>query len=154
MQLEEGAILEGKVTGITGFGVFVELEKGTTGMVHISEVSNTFVNEIKDFVQEGDVVKVKVLQVSENGKISLSMKRAVEQPRGQQSHGAPRQQGTQRPARPTRQNYQPRAEWVKKSPEPVTFEDMMAKFKQSSDEKFSDLKRKNGDIRRNRRAPR
>lgn len=151
MQLEEGAILEGKVTGITGFGVFVELEKGTTGMVHISEVSNTFVNEIKDFVQEGDVVKVKVLQVSDNGKISLSMKRAVEQPRGQQSHGAPRQQGTQRPAR---QNYQPRAEWVKKSPEPVTFEDMMAKFKQSSDEKFSDLKRKNGDIRRNRRAPR
>lgn len=154
MQLEEGAILEGKVTGITGFGVFVELEKGTTGMVHISEVSNTFVNDIKDFVKEGDVVKVKVLQVSDNGKISLSMKRAVEQPRGQQAHGAPRQQGAQRSTRQVRQHYQSRTDWVKKPSEPATFEDMMAKFKQSSDEKFSDLKRKNGDIRRNRRAPR
>ena len=63
MQLEVGAILEGKVTGITKFGAFVELEGGKTGMVHISEVAPTFVREIRDFVTEGQTVKVKVLSI-------------------------------------------------------------------------------------------
>ena len=53
MQLEVGKIYEGKVTGITKFGAFVELEKGTTGMVHISEIANTYVSEIKDHITEG-----------------------------------------------------------------------------------------------------
>ena len=64
MQLEVGKIYEGKVTGITKFGAFVELDKDTTGMVHISEVANTFVSEIKDHLQEGQTVKVKVLRLS------------------------------------------------------------------------------------------
>ena len=68
MQLEVGKIYEGKVTGITKFGAFVELEPGTTGMVHISEVANTFVNEIKDHLTEGQQVKVKVLNITEEGK--------------------------------------------------------------------------------------
>ena len=72
MQLEVGAILEGKITGITKFGAFVELGEGKTGMVHISEVAPTFVKEITDFVSEGQTVKVKVLSVGEDGKISLS----------------------------------------------------------------------------------
>ena len=76
MQLEVGAILEGKVTGITKFGAFVELEGGKTGMVHISEVAPTFVREIRDFVTEGQTVKVKVLSIGEDGKISLSMKKS------------------------------------------------------------------------------
>ena len=59
MQLEVGAILEGKITGITKFGAFVELGEGKTGMVHISEVAPTFVKEITDFVSEGQTVKVK-----------------------------------------------------------------------------------------------
>ena len=78
MQLEVGAILEGKITGITKFGAFVELGEGKTGMVHISEVAPTFVKEITDFVSEGQTVKVKVLSVGEDGKISLSMKKAME----------------------------------------------------------------------------
>ena len=57
MQLEVGKIYEGKVTGITKFGAFVELDKDTTGMVHISEVANTFVSEIKDHITEGETVK-------------------------------------------------------------------------------------------------
>lgn len=75
MQLEVGKIYEGKVTGITKFGAFVELDKDTTGMVHISEVANTFVNEIKDHLTEGQTVKVKVLNLGDDGKISLSIKK-------------------------------------------------------------------------------
>ena len=71
MQLEVGTILEGKVTGITKFGVFVELGEGKTGMVHISEVSSNYVTEITDHVKEGQTVKVKVLSVGEDGKIRL-----------------------------------------------------------------------------------
>ena len=78
MQLEVGTILEGKVTGITKFGAFVELPGGKTGMVHISEVAPTFVKEIRDYVTENQVVKVKVMSISEDGKVSLSMKKAVE----------------------------------------------------------------------------
>ena len=77
MQLEVGGIYEGKVTGITKFGAFVSFEGGQTGMVHISEVAPTFVTEIRDFVTEGQTVKVKVLSINEEGKISLSMKKAL-----------------------------------------------------------------------------
>ncbi len=128
MQLEVGAILEGKVTGITKFGVFVDLPDGRTGMVHISEVASAFVKEIRDFVTEGQTVKVKVLSISEEGKISLSMKKAVPpQPR-------PQNQGNRSARRPG--DY----EWQSK-PEPTSFEDMMSKFKQTSDEKMSALKK-------------
>ncbi|MBR5540047.1 MAG: S1 RNA-binding domain-containing protein, partial [Clostridia bacterium] len=67
MQIEVGAILEGKVTGITKFGAFVELAPGKTGMVHISEVANTYVKEITDHISEGQTVKVKVLSIGEDG---------------------------------------------------------------------------------------
>lgn len=77
MDLENGQILEGKVTGITKFGVFVSLDEKTTGMVHISEVSTEYVNDIKDFVTEGQTVRVKVLNTNNNGKIALSMSKAV-----------------------------------------------------------------------------
>lgn len=89
MQLEVGTILEGKVTGITKFGAFVELPGGKTGMVHISEVAPTFVKEIRDFVTENQMVKVKVMSISEDGKVSLSMKKAVA-PAPRNSTPAPR----------------------------------------------------------------
>ena len=63
-QLVVGNIVEGKVTGITKFGAFVDLGDGKTGMVHISEVAPTFVKEIRDFVKENGTVKVKVLSIS------------------------------------------------------------------------------------------
>jgi hypothetical protein len=65
MQLEVGKIYEGTVTGITKFGAFVELEKGTTGMVHISEVANTYVNDINEHITQGQQVKVKVLSLGD-----------------------------------------------------------------------------------------
>ena len=78
MSLSVGSIVEGKVTGITNFGAFVELPEGKTGMVHISEVASVYVKEIKDFVTVGQTVKVKILTIGEDGKISLSIKRAQE----------------------------------------------------------------------------
>lgn len=133
MQLEVGAILEGKVTGITKFGAFVELPGGRTGMVHISEVAPTFVKEIKDYVQENQMVKVKVLNIMEDGKISLSMKR-VDPPAKKPQSG---------PA-----GY----EWTPRRNDNLSFEDMMNKFKQSSEEKMLDLKKyidpKRGNVSR------
>ena len=93
MQLDVGKIYEGKVTGITKFGAFVEIEPGTTGMVHISEVANTFVSEIKDHLTEGQSVKVRVLAVNDDGKISLSIKKALDTPPGRKDFkrgGGPR----------------------------------------------------------------
>ena len=72
MELQVGSILEGKVTSITKFGAFVALEGGRSGLVHISEIANSFVNDVHDFLQEGQTVKVMVLS-SENGKIYLSI---------------------------------------------------------------------------------
>ncbi|MBQ2945125.1 MAG: S1 RNA-binding domain-containing protein [Clostridia bacterium] len=105
MVLEIGQIQEGKVTGITKFGVFVALDSTTTGMVHISEVSKDYVKDLNDYVKVGDTVRVKVIG-NEKGKISLSMSKAIPE--------------------------------VKKT---ESFEDMLLKFKQRSDDKMSDLKR-------------
>lgn len=141
MGLEVGMIVEGKVTGITKFGAFVDLEGGKTGMVHISEVAPTFVNDIKDHLTEGQTVKVKILTIAEDGKISLSIKKALpQQPRksgSQQGRSQNQGQSSSRTQRPG--NY----EWqqpVKKT-ESSSFEDMLSRFKQASDEKMSDLKR-------------
>lgn len=106
MSIEVGRILEGKVTGITKFGVFVALEGGVSGMVHISEVSTEYVKDINDHVKDGQVVKVKVIGSDDKGRLSLSMRKAIEPER-----------------------------------KPVSFEDLMSKYKQDSDEKMSDLKR-------------
>ncbi len=145
MQLEVGAIVEGKVTGITKFGAFVELPEKKTGMVHISEVAPTFVKEIRDFITEGQTVKVKVLSIGEDGKISLSMKKALPPaPRG----AAPR--------RPVFSGRPDDVDWSSSSSRSGSFEDMMSRFKATSDEKFSDLKRsmdnKHGGF--SRRSPR
>ena len=144
MAIEVGMILEGKVTRIEKFGAFVQLEDSQTGMVHISEVAPTFINEISDYVQVGQEVKVKVLAIN-NGRISLSMKQAL--PKEQQRKPRP-----QKPARERtpRQPYQPAPpvtspgdyEWQSsRRSAPTTFEDMMSRFKQTSEDKMSDLKR-------------
>ena len=166
MQLEVGKIYEGKVTGITKFGAFVELDKDTTGMVHISEVANTFVSEIKDHLQEGQTVKVKVLSMGEDGKISLSIKKAQPAPpkkmgdKGGRPMGGNNNRGGQ--GRPqggfrSRRDDRPPQDFSK-NPPPIydpnqksgnaDFEDMLSKFKASSDEKFSDLKKITDNKRR------
>ncbi len=142
MQVVVGDIVEGKVTGITNFGVFVDIGEGKSGMVHISEVAQTYVSQISDFVKQGDTVKAKVLSVSEDGKISLSMKKA-EEPK-------PREKRQPRPKADNKPDMS--YVWTAKKSESASFEDMLSKFKQTSDEKFSDLKRKNFETRRPRRG--
>ena len=146
MQLEVGAIVTGKVTGITNFGAFVELPEGKTGMVHISEVSTSYVNEIKDHLKEGQEVKVKVLNISDEGKISLSIRRAIEQPKNIQANGGKRQMRSNgvRPQRQPRPQFNGRPaeiDFQSKKNENMSFEDMMLKYKQVSEDKMSDLKR-------------
>ncbi len=140
MQLETGKIYEGKVTGITKFGAFVEIEPGTTGMVHISEVANTYVNEIKDHLTEGQTVKVKVLSVSDEGKISLSIKKALadQQPKRDGGRRGAGSSGGRRPE--SSSNQRAAQEKAPQTPE-AAFEDMLNKFKQSSDERMGDLKK-------------
>ena len=137
MAVEIGTILEGKITGITNFGAFVALPDKTTGMVHISEVSSTFIKDIHEKLSEGDVVKVKVIDINEKGKVALSIKKAQPQ---QDEESKPKRPSGDRPRRS-----QPPV-WTgtqRSEPENMSFEDMMAKFKSVSDEKMSDLKKNN-----------
>lgn len=130
MQLSVGNILEGKVTGITKFGAFVELPEGKTGMVHISEVASTYVKEISEHIKENQIVKVKVLSISDDGKVSLSIKKAQDNPPPAQ-HRRPAQRAVTH-------------DWSKGKSfggDTMTFEDMMSKFKQTSEDKMSDLKK-------------
>ena len=141
MQVETGSILEGKVTGITNFGAFVELPGGQTGMVHISEVASAFVTDIRQHLTENQMVKVKVLNVGEDGKISLSIKKAQAP---EAAAAKPRQGGgrpNRAPRKPAVSSSRPGSfEWQSASTG-TTFEDMMTHFKQTSDEKISDLKK-------------
>ena len=148
MQIDIGSVHEGTVTGLTKFGAFVKLENGASGMVHISEVSNDFVNEISDHLAEGDKVKVKVIEINEKGKISLSIKKALPKPEKPKS------------PKPRKENNSNRG-WKgapqQESSAPMSFEDMMAKFKAQSEDKMSDLKRssdKRGGNTGYRRGPR
>ncbi|RAP73294.1 S1 domain-containing RNA-binding protein [Paenibacillus montanisoli] len=82
MAIEVGAKLEGKVTGITHFGAFVDLSGGVTGLVHISEIADNYVKDVKDHLKLEDVVTVKVINVDKDGKIGLSIKQAIDRPEG------------------------------------------------------------------------
>lgn len=148
MGLAIGEIVEGKVSGITKFGAFVDLPGGKTGMVHISEVAQTYVKEISDFVKLNQVVKVKVMSISPEGKIGLSIKKAL--PPAPKPNNGQRRQSNQGSGRPGNFEWQ-----SSKRPESTSFEDMMSRFKQTSDEKMSDLKRFNdGGSRRSGRGSR
>ena len=131
MDLTVGAIVEGKVTGITKFGAFVALPENKSGMVHISEVASSFVNDIKDFLQEGQQVKVKIINIDQQGRINLSIKKAQpqepRQPRQERREGgfAPRQPRFQQ-----RREGAPRgrAQQAPKDPSTMTFEDKLKAF--------------------------
>lgn len=145
MQLEIGKIYEGKVKGITQYGAFVDIDGGGTGMVHISEIANSFVNEIREHLTENQDVKVKVIGINEAGKVSLSIKKAVDTP---PPNAAPR---------PRRNDSQRNrgSVWEPKKQTPMSelsFEDMMSRFKQNSEDRMCDIKRgtdrKNGTRRK------
>lgn len=122
MSLKPGSIIEGKVVNITKFGAFVEVE-GKTGLLHISEISKTFVKDINKHLKENDVVKVKVISIDEDGKISLSMKQIEED-------------------RPKRTSVPQEIDWNREKGKlnSLNFEDNLSKFLKESEEKLKDMK--------------
>lgn len=140
MQLEIGKIYEGKVKGIAQYGAFIEIEGGGIGMVHISEIANAFVKDVKDYLSENQIVKVKVLSIGDDGKIGLSIKKAND--------------GEQEQLKPAKRPERKPNVWEPKKKPPVSelgFEEMLTRFKQNSEEKICALKRnterKNGSRR-------
>lgn len=113
MSLEVGAIVEGVVTGITHFGAFVQLENGETGLVHISEIADTYVKDINEYLKKQDSVRVKILSINGKGKIGLSIKQAKE-------------------------GYE---EGTHNRSSNLSFEDKLSKFLKDSDERLQDLRR-------------
>lgn len=149
MQLTVGEIIGGTITAVKEYGVFVDLGEGKSGMVHISEIAKTYVNDINEFVKVGDSVKTMITNISDEGKISLSIKRAEQQSEPAKAERRPKRAFSERQASNTIDSsfvYSPQKETAS------SFEEMMNKFKQTSDEKFSDLKRKNPDAKRGRRG--
>ncbi len=134
MQPEVGAVLEGKVSGVTKFGAFVNLPGGKSGLVHISEIANTFVSDVAQFVSVGQTVKVKVIGIN-GDKINLSIKRAEEAPEAPRKR-APSQQ---RPAAPGPQQQSARPTGQVAAPtEDQAFEDKLKQFMKDSDSRIAD----------------
>lgn len=137
-----GDILEGKVQGITTFGAFIELPGGLVGLVHISEIADTYVKDVKDFVKEGDTVKVKVLNVA-GKKIGLSIKQTL--PPKVVPPRAPRPEIRADVPRRDNRSFAP-----KRSEVPVSLDDKIARFLKESDERMQPLKNKVETRRRSR----
>jgi S1 RNA binding domain protein len=146
MSIEVGSKLQGKVTGITNFGAFVELPDGSTGLVHISEVADSYVKDINDHLKVGDQVEVKVMNVEKDGKIGLSIKKAIDKPEAPQRSRSQSNSHSQRP-RQNRSN-------DRNVPRVETFESKMAKFLKDSEDRLTSLKRHTESKRGGRGAKR
>jgi S1 RNA binding domain protein len=138
MSVEVGSKVQGKVTGITNFGAFVELPGGSTGLVHISEVADSYVKDVNDYLKVGDVIEVKVIS-EKDGKTALSIKKAIDKPEGQTSSYS------QRPPRQGRTDSRSKDFRSKGTFKPKeNFEDKIAKYLKTSEENLSTLKRNTG----------
>ncbi len=123
MAIEVGSVVEGKITRITNFGAFVELEDDRSGLIHISEVANEYVNNVSDFLHEGETVQAKVVSIDPNGRVALSLKKMK-----------PPVQEVEKPARAAKPKPNKKLS--------ASFEDKLSKFLKDSDERLTDLKRK------------
>lgn len=125
MQLEVGSVVSGKITGITNFGAFVQLEGGKVGLVHISEIALEYVKDINDHVKVGDSVRAKIVEIASGGKISLSIKKVLEEER---------KRAASQPADVAMFT-------TKQDTQDLSFEEKMSKFKADSDDRMLALKR-------------
>ena len=148
MGIEVGSILDGKVTGITKFGAFVALPGNRSGLVHISEIAYSYVNDVHDLLAEGQDVKVKVIGIDDNNRINLSIKQALPPPPRPERRPGPRPGGPNLHARPEGEHRPaPRRPGPSRgfTPEPAqprgpaSFEDQLKQFMASSDSKLSEL---------------
>ena len=173
MSLEIGAVYDGKVTGIMKFGAFVALPERQSGLVHISEIADCYVDDVGRFLQVGQEVRVKVLRITEDGKVNLSIKKAAEPqdaPRRETApeHGAPHGEGEDRPVRrpqtegedrsarrpqPTqpRRAEAPAAGTVEGPSDNTDFEARLKKFMKESDSRIADNRLYNDHRERSRK---
>lgn len=153
MSIEVGSKLEGKVTGITNFGAFIELPEGVTGLVHISEIADNYVKDVNDFLKINDMVTVKVINVEKDGKIGLSIRKAQERP-VEDLQSAPKKPDQKRfergdrpsrppgSGRPTGKSFSSSDKRPKSGGKPIaTFDDKVSKFLKDSEDRLSSLKR-------------
>lgn len=165
MGLEIGSIIEGKVSGIAKFGAFVELPDRKVGLVHISEISSSYVSDISDFLKVHDTVQVKVISIDDKGKIALSIKQAQTEGETGRKHGETREtrgdSAREHPAavrRPFIKREEGRGSHdfrpQKKRELSGSFEDKLSRFLKDSDERLLDLKRNTESKRGGRGARR
>lgn len=133
-----GSIVEGKIMSVMPFGAFVDIGNKQSGLVHISEVSSGYVKDINECIKKGDSVKVKIIKIDDNGKISLSIKQAGEEKKEKTVKSRPEKKGPVRPAD---------IDWSASSSNGLSFEEQLSKFKQDSDEKMQTLRRNNDSKR-------
>lgn len=147
MSIEVGNVISGKVTGITNFGVFVDLGDRKTGLVHISEVSDSYIQDIKEVLKVGDEVKVKVMTIADDGKISLSIRRAVEKPKEDSANKAKKSFTPRNDSQDFKKNRtagRTSAPYEKKSPSQAKgtdFDSLMSSFLKDSEDRLTSLKR-------------
>ena len=145
MEISVGAILEGTIKSITKFGAFVSLPGGRSGLVHISEIAHSYVADVRDFLTEGQAVKVKVVGIDEASRINLSIKKAVpppprpqNAPRDRQNRPEPR--GGNRSGGATPRPTHAARPAAPQAAGPADFEARLKQFMQASDSKLSDLR--------------
>jgi S1 RNA binding domain protein len=149
MAIEVGTKLEGRVTGITHFGAFVELPEGVTGLVHISEIADDYVKDVNDHLKVSDIVTVKVINVDKDGKIGLSIRKAIDKPKQDMpARNERRFQGDRDGG-----NYRRGGRRSHSSPANLSFEDKMLRFLKDSEERISSL-RKHTESKRGGRGAR
>ena len=146
MEFTTGQVLEGTVKTITKFGAFIALPEGRSGLVHISEIAYTYVNEVRDFLTEGQEVKVQVLEIDDAGRINLSIKRA--QPKPQQQ---PRPQSRPAQKAPARRDPDPVMGEVLPPSSDRSFEDKLKAFMSESDSKMAGIRQYEHRTRSRRR---
>ncbi len=136
--VEIGSIVDGKVISVMPFGAFVDIGNKQSGLVHISEISARYVKDINDCVKKGDSVKVKIIKIDDTGKISLSIRQAMNDCKEHASRKKAEPMGPVRPAD---------IDWSAAASDELSFEDKLSRFKQDSDEKMQMLKRSNDSKR-------
>ena len=139
MELTVGAILEGKVKSITNFGAFIALPENKTGLVHISEVANTYVSDIRQHLTEGQEVKVSVISL-DNGKINLSIKRLQPREPREPRKDAPQRRDFRQEQRPQGQNRPAPVQSAAPKTADQLFEEKLKQFMAESDSKISSMK--------------
>ena len=127
MPFTVGDIVTGRISGIAKFGAFVNLDGGKTGLIHISEISKDYVEHVEDYVKKGEEVRVKVLNIDNDGKIGLSLRQA------------------QAPKKDEEKGFSEPEEWRNpRETADASFEDKLEKFLKESGERYDQLRFREG----------